>query len=232
MTMHICDDDLHDFAGCELAPAAMEAVALHLDGCAECRVRAEPLLALTTRLATLPRQADPAADGWCALHTRLVRMEAASAPAAVPVGKVVSLPARRRRAPLPAWVPQAAAAALLLGAGFGGGRLSGTPDSREAMLVTADTVATAMSAAIRVQRAGTEYVAAVAHFVVAARGGDSLVAAQGREATIAACYGATRELTRMPGDDSSAVRLFRSASITRNGSAPLPDSAGRAGVMF
>jgi anti-sigma factor RsiW len=233
MTMHISDDDLHDYAGCELAPDAMEAVALHLDGCAECRARAEPLLALTARLTTLPGQAEPAADGWCALHARLVLLEAASAPAAVPVGKVVSLDAhRRRRASLPAWVPQAAAAALLLGIGFGGGRLSGTPDHREAMLVAADTVATAMSAAIRVQRAGTEYVAAVAHFVAATRGGDSLVAAQGREATIAACYGATRELTRMPDDDSAAVRLFRSASLTRNGPVPLPDTAARAGVMF
>lgn len=233
MTMHISDDDLHDYAGGELPPPAMEAVALHLDGCADCRARAEPLLALTARLAALPREAAPLADGWCALHARLVLDEAGAVPAAVPVGKEVSLDAhRRRRAALPAWVPQAAAAAVLLGIGFGGGRLSGTPSSREAMLVAADTVATAMSAAIRVQAAGSEYVAAVAHFVAASRGGDSLIAAQGREATIAACYGATRELTRMPDDDSAAVRLFRTASRTRNGPAPAPDTVGRTGVMF
>lgn len=232
MTMHISDDDLHDYAGGELPPQAMEAAALHLDGCAECRARAEPLLALTARLAALPREAAPVADGWCALHARLV-LEEAGASAPIPVGKVVSLDSHRaRRAAFSGWVPQAAAAALLLGIGFGGGRLSGAPHSREAMLMAADTVATAMSAAIRVQAAGSEYVAAVAHFVAASRGGDSLVAAQGREATIAACYGATRELTRMPGDDSSAVRLFRTASITRNGPAPAPDTAARAGVMF
>ncbi len=232
MTMHISDDDLHDYAGGELPPQAMEAVALHLDGCADCRARAEPLLALTARLAALPGEAAPLADGWCALHARLV-LEEAGAAASIPVGKVVSLDAHRaRRASLPRWVPQAAAAALLLGIGFGGGRLSGAPHSREAMLVAADTVATAMSAAIRVQAAGSEYVAAVAHFVAASRGGDSLIAAQGREATIAACYGATRELTRMPDDDSSAVRLFRTASITRHGPVPAPDTAVRAGVMF
>jgi hypothetical protein len=152
--------------------------------------------------------------------------------AAVPVAKVVSLDAHRRRRALPAWVPQAAAAALLLGIGFGGGRLSGTPTGRDAILVAADTVATAMQAAVRVQRAGTEYVAAVAQFVAATRGGDSLVAAQGREATIAACYGATRELTRLRGDDSSAVRLFRTASVTRHGPTPPPDTAPAAGVMF
>lgn len=233
MTMHISDDDLHDYAGGELDPGAMDRVAAHLDGCADCRARAEPLLALTARLAALPRLATPAADGWCALHARLVLQEAAAAPAAVPVRKVVSLDAhRRRRAVLPAWMPQAAAAALLLGIGFGGGRLSGTPASRDAILVAADTVATAMQAAVLVQRAGTEYVAAVAQFVAATRGGDSLAAAQGREATIAACYGATRELTRLRGDDSSAVRLFRTASVTRHGPTPPPDSAPAAGVMF
>ena len=232
MTMHISDDDLHDYAGGELPPQAMDAVALHLEGCADCRARAEPILALTARLAALPRLATPAADGWCALHARLVREEAASAPA-VAMGKVVSLDAHRsRRAAFPAWVPQAAAAALLLGIGFGGGRLSGTANSREAMLVAADTVATAMAAAVRVQRAGTEYVAAVAHFVAASRGGDSLIAAQGREATIAACYGATRELTRLRDDDSSAVQLFRTASIALHGPTPPRDTAPGAGVIF
>lgn len=232
MTMHISDDDLHDYAGGELSPAAMDEAALHLDACAECRARAEPLLALTARLAALPRLAMPASDGWCALHARLVREEAAAAPPALPAATVVSLDAHRRRRGLSGWVPQAAAAALLLGIGFGGGRLSGTSDSREAMLVAADTVATAMAAAVRVQRAGTEYVAAVAHFVAATRGGDSLTSAQGREATIAACYGATRELTRLRDDDSAAVRLFRTASVTRNGPASPPDSAPARGVMF
>lgn len=232
MTMHISHDDLHDYAGGELDPAGMDRVAAHLEGCADCRARAEPLMALTARLAALPRAATPAADGWCALHARLVREEMAAAAPAVPVDRVVPLDAHRRRRALPAWVPQAAAAALLLGIGFGGGRLSGTPTGRDAILVAADTVATAMQAAVRVQRAGTEYVAAVAQFVAATRGGDSLAAAQGREATIAACYGATRELTRLRGDDSSAVRLFRTASVTRHGPTPPPDTAPAAGVMF
>lgn len=233
MTMHISDDDLHDYAGGELALPAMEAVALHLESCAECRARAEPLLALTARLAALPRAATPATDGWCALHARLVAEEAAIAPAAVAVGKVVSLAAhRKKRAALPTWMPQAAAAVLLLGIGFGGGRLSGTPGSRDAVLVAADTVATAMAAAVRVQRAGTEYVAAVAHFVAASRTGDSLVAAQGREATIAACYGATRELTRLRDDDSSAVQLYRTASVTRHGPTPPAETPRGEGVMF
>jgi anti-sigma factor RsiW len=229
MTTHISDDDLHDYAGGELDAAAMDAVASHLEGCAECRARAEPLVALTVRLAALPRLAAPAADGWCALHARLV-LEEAAASAPAPAPQVVSLDERRRRVRMPAWMPQAAAAALLLGIGFGGGRLSGAPNGRGAMLVAADTVATAMHAAVAVQRAGTEYVAAVAQFVAAAGGGDSLAAAQGREATIAACYGASRELTRLRTDDSSAVRLFRTASVTRHGPTPPPDTAP--GVMF
>lgn len=230
MTMHLSEDQLHDYAGGELAPAEMESVAAHLEVCAQCTAQAEPLLALTARLSALPRAASPAADGWPALRARLQAEEAACAPAPVSVAKVVSLDAHRRRRAMPAWVPQAAAAALLLGIGFGGGRLSGAPGAAEAALA-ADTLATAMEAAVRVQRAGTEYVAAVAQFVAFA-GRDTLAAGQGREAAIAACYGATRELTRLRDDDSSAVRLFRTASTTRHGPTPPPDTAPRAGVLF
>lgn len=237
MTMHIRDEDLNDYAGGELSAEAMDAVARHLERCGECRHRAEPLLALTARLWALPREAAPAADGWCALHARLVaeeraeaHREAGSATRTAPSG-VISLDARRRRAPFAGWVPQAAAAALLLGIGFGGGRLSGSPDGRDAVLVAADTVATAMQTALLVQRAGTDYVAAVAHFVAAARGGDSLAAARGREATFAACYGASRELTRLRPGDSAAVRLQRAAAESRHGSAPPPDTP-RVAVVF
>jgi anti-sigma factor RsiW len=229
MTMHLSEDQLHDYAGGELAPAEMASVAAHLEICAQCTAQVEPLLALTARLSALPRVATPAADGWPALRARLLADEAASAPAAVPVTKVVSLDAHRRRA-VPAWVPQAAAAALLLGVGFGGGRLSGAPSAAEAALA-ADTLATAMQAAVRVQRAGTEYVAAVAQLVAFA-GRDTLMADQGREAAIAACYGATRELTRLRDADSSAARLFRTASTERHGPTPPPDTAPRAGVLF
>lgn len=234
MTMHLSDDDLHDYAGGELPPDGMARVAAHLDDCAACRALAEPLVALTARLAALPRLAAPPADGWAALRARLAAEAAACPPAAVPTGRVASLDAHRRRRGrrLSGWVPQAAAAAVLLGIGFGGGRLSGPADASAAMEIAADTVATAMQAAVRVQRAGTEYVAAVAQFVAATRDGDSLVAAQGREATIAACYGASRELTRLRDGDSSAVRLLRTASMTRHGPATPPDTAPQPGVMF
>lgn len=232
MTMHLTDDDLNDYAGGELSPGRMEEAAAHLDACADCRARAEPLIALTARLAALPRLAQPAGDGWQALQARLRAEEAASA-APLPVATVISLDAHRRRRPvLAGWMPRAAAAALLLGVGFGGGRLSGASGSAGAVLIAADTVATAMEAAVRVQRAGTEYVAAVAQFVAASRGGDSLMAAQGREATIAACYGAARELTRLASDDSSAAQLYRTAAHTRESPAPVTDTLAFVGVMF
>lgn len=222
MTMHLSDDDLHDFAGGELSPERMEQAAAHLDVCARCRTLAEPLIALTARLAALPRAGDTDRDLWPALQARLA---AEARPAQVPVTRVISLADERsRRHGLPRWVARAAAAAALFTLGFGGGRLSGTGDTTR-LLAAADTVATAMDAAIRVQQAGTEYVAAVAHFVAATRGGDSLVAQQGREATIAACYGASRELTRMRHDDSSAVRLFRTAATTRAVPADTPRTA-------
>ncbi len=225
MTMHLSEDELHDFAGGELSPRRMEEAAAHLDACADCRAAAEPLIALTARLCALPRAGDPADDLWPALQARLA---AEVRPAQVPVTKVVSLDAHRKRRALPAWAAHAAAAAVVFTVGFGGGRLSGSPDAGAAVLVAADTVVTAMEAAVRVQRAGSEYVAAVAHFVAATRGGDSVVAAQGREATIAACYGASRELTRLRNDDSSAVRLFRTAATTR---AVQPDTPSTS-VMF
>jgi anti-sigma factor RsiW len=227
MTMHLSEDELHDFAGGELPPVRMAQAAAHLDACADCRAAAEPLIALTARLATLPRAGDPAGDLWPALHARLA---AEGRPAQVPVTKVISLEEHRaKRRALPAWAAHAAAAAVVFTLGFGGGRLSGSPDAGASLLAAADTVATAMDAAMRVQRAGTEYVSAVAHFVAATRGGDSVVAAQGREATIAACYGASRELTRMRNDDSSAIRLFRTAATTR---AVRADTPAAAAVIF
>lgn len=222
MTMHLSQDELHDFAGGELPPERMAAAAAHLEGCAPCRAAAEPLIALTARLAALPRAGDPAGDLWPALQARLA---AEARPAQVPVTRVISLDARRKRRALPSWAAHAAAAAVVFTIGFGGGRLSGTSDAGAAVLAAADTVATAMDAAILVQRAGSEYVAAVAHFVAASRGGDSVAAAQGREATIAACYGASRELTRLRNDDSSAIRLFRTAATTRAVRADTPSAA-------
>ncbi|HEX6368325.1 MAG TPA: zf-HC2 domain-containing protein [Longimicrobium sp.] len=224
--MHLSEDDLHDYAGGELSPERMAGAAAHLDACAACRAAAEPLIALTARLAALPRAADTAGDLWPALQARLAADER---PAHVAVTKVISLDERRKRRMVPAWAAHAAAAAVVFTLGFGGGRLSGTGDAA-VMLAAADSVATAMEAAVRVQRAGTEYVAAVAQFVAFSRGRDSLSVAQGREATIAACYGASRELTRLRGDDTSAVNLFRTAATTRHG-ALQPDTPS-ASVMF
>lgn len=226
MTMHLSQDDLHDYAGGELSPEGMARAAAHLDVCDHCRAAAEPLIALTARLAALPRAGDPADDLWPALQARLM---AAGRPAQVPVTRVISLDAHRKRRIMPAWAAHAAAAAVVFTLGFGGGRLSGTGDA-VTVLAAADTVATAMDAAIRVQRAGTEYVAAVAQFVAFSRGRDSLSVAQGREATIAACYGASRELTRLRNDDTSAMNLFRTAATTRHG-ALQPDTPS-ASVMF
>jgi anti-sigma factor RsiW len=228
MTTHPSDDDLHDFAGGELAPQRREEVAAHLEACAPCRAAARPLLALTARLAALPAMAEPAADLWPALHSRIAGAEPDER--RVPVAKVISLTERRPRRPLPVWAGRAAAAAALFTVGFGGGRWSGTPDAGDAMLLAADTVATAMEAAAQVDLAGTAYVAAVAHWVSTASGRDSVETAEGRAATIEACYGASRELTRLRTDDSSAVRLFRTAAAALQGAVP-PDTP-RISAMF
>ena len=50
----------------------MAGAAAHLDVCDACRAAAEPLIALTARLAALPRAADTAADLWPSLHARLL----------------------------------------------------------------------------------------------------------------------------------------------------------------
>lgn len=208
---HVSEEDLHEFAGGELPPERRDEVAAHLEACACCRAAAEPLLALTARLSALPRLAEPETDPWPALHARLASGQASyRAPAAT----VISLDQRRARRKLPAWAARAAAAAAVFAVGFGGGRLTGTSGTGGVVLAP-DTVVTALQAAGVVQRAGAEYVAAVARFVALSRGGDTVAAAQGREAALAACRGAARELTLLRPDDSLAVRLLGTAVTQR-----------------
>ncbi|HEX8693981.1 MAG TPA: zf-HC2 domain-containing protein [Longimicrobium sp.] len=209
MNEHYGEATLHDYADGTLPPGDEAAVAAHLATCGECRGRVERVRALTAALGALPRRAEPACDLWPGVEARTVEPDRRVIPFPAAVA-----PFHRRSAPSAAW-QRAAAAVLLFVGGVGIGRTTTAAAGPDPAL-PAETPATAMEAAARVQRAGTEYVAAVAAFAALTGQAEPAELAQGREAALAAMYGAAKELTRLPSRDSSASTIYRTVSSTRH----------------
>jgi len=202
MTMHPTEAELHDHADGLLEDGDAARMEAHLAACGECAAFSARVRSLAAALSALPRAGDPARDLWPEVAERTVD---------APRG-VIPFPtaaARARRAPSrTAALQRAAAAALLFIGGVGVGRVTGARAEPE-------QPATAMEAAARVQRAGTEYVAAVAAFTSFTHSASQGEMAQGRDAAFAAMYGAAKELTRLPAPDSSATEIYRTVSGTR-----------------
>ena len=142
---------------------------------------------LTRSLGSLPKEAAPARDLWPAIAARI-----AAGPAA-PV----------RRPPL----LRLAATVLLFVSGVAVGHVWGRSSA-------ADAPATRhpLAAAEEVQRAGTEYVAALAALRGETR---SEVRTQGREAAFSTLYGAAHELSRLSPGNPAARQILTSASRAR-----------------
>lgn len=144
---------------------------------------------LAARLGNLAREAEPARDLWPGIEARI------SGPATAP---------RPRR---PAALLRLAAAVLIFVSGVAVGRVWDGSGSAPAPPVR-DPLATAAE----VQRAGTEYVAAVA----ALRGEPrSEIRDQGREAALSTLVGAAHEIARMSPENESASQLLSTASRAR-----------------
>ncbi|HWM93777.1 MAG TPA: hypothetical protein VN493_23665 [Thermoanaerobaculia bacterium] len=146
---------------------------------------------LSTRLGSLPKEAEPARDLWPGIEARILD------------GRTV-IPARRRASAL----LRLAAALLIFVSGLAVGHVWG----RNA--ATSDSAARRhpLAAAEEVQRTGTEYVAAVAALREETR---SEVRTQGREAAFSTLYGAAHELARQSPNDADASQLLNSASRAR-----------------
>lgn len=133
-------------------------------------------------IARLPREAAPARDLWPEIEARLNQ----------------PLPVRRRS---PRFL-RLAAAVLLFASGVAVGHVWGRSSAGPSATVQAQGP---LAPATEVQRAGTEYVAALAALQREPR---AEVRGQGREAAFAAMFGAAHELTRLtPEDDTESEVL-------------------------
>jgi anti-sigma factor RsiW len=210
MTMHPTEAELHDHADGLLPEADAARMDAHLAECGECAAFVARVHSLTAALSALPRAGDPARDLW---------PEVAARTTDAPEGVIPfpSAAARTRREPSRSVVLQRVAAAVLLFAGgVGVGRVTGArPEPAPQPIAAVEQPASPMEAAARVQRAGTEYVAAVAAFASFTGTASERDIMQGREAAFAAMYGAAKELTRVPAQDSSATEIYRTVSGTR-----------------
>jgi hypothetical protein len=158
------------------------------------------LEALAARLGNLSREAEPARELWPGIEARIAGTATASQP-------------RRSVATL----LRLAAAVLIFVSGVAVGR--GWDRSASA---PAPPVHDPLASASAVQRAGTEYVAAVA----ALRGEPRAeVRDQGREAALSTLVGAAHEIARMLPENESASQLLSTASRARQAAGR---TAGRA----
>jgi hypothetical protein len=139
-------------------------------------------------LDRLPREAAPARDLWPEIESRLH-------------------PPARRRASRLLRLAAAAAAVLLFVSGVAVGRLWGSAE-RPATVRSEGPLAPATE----VQRAGTEYVAALAALRREPR---AEVRVQGREAAFATLFGAAHELTRLTPEDDTEPEILSTVSEGR-----------------
>lgn len=130
---------------------------------------------------------------------------------------------------LGAWLSVAAAGVVLFAAGIAVGEYHGA--RRIAAALDAENQPDVRHAAALVQRAGTDYVTAVAKLAdVAASGKDANEASQGREVAVSALRAAAVELQHVAPDDPLALRILdvvRPASLDSS-----PTSAGRRVIWY
>lgn len=139
----------------------------------------------------LPREAAPDRDLWPEIQARLTAQP-------VPV---------RRRSPL---LLRLAAALLLFAGGVAVGHVWGRSSVEPPAAVQADSP---LAPATEVQRAGTEYVAALAALRREPR---AEVRGQGREAALSALVGAAHELARLAPGDAAASEVLSTVSQARD----------------
>jgi hypothetical protein len=178
MNEHVADEQLDAYVDGELGADDRATVDAHLMVCDLCRHRREALARLVHEIGALPRESAPST--W-------VR---ASVIQATTTGQTL-----KHSRPRSSVIIRGIAASFAAAAIFLAGRLSASPQ-----LATAQATEQA-PAAMAVQRAGTEYVAALARLSAERDSLATPVLEQGQEAGLAALYAAASEFTRLvPGD--------------------------------
>lgn len=120
-------------------------------------------------------------------------------------------PAGRRRRLLlpPSWIAAGIAAALaLFTSGVAVGQWLGTRETADALAQIQGSDDAAESA-LRVQRAGSAYVAALTQLVEAADSASASEATQAREVALAALWAAANEIVRLAPDDPVTGQILR-----------------------
>lgn len=156
------------------------------------------------RLGGLPREARPARDLWPMVAARIAADQG-----------FAPLPRRRR---LGRVLTQIAAALVIFAAGVLAGRQWDARPATEPVPTLAQ--ASPLAAAAEVQRAGTEYVAALASLRRLEGAGHSLAKEQGCEAAMSTLYGAAHELTKLSPDDQGARQILQTVAVTRSTAQP------------
>lgn len=159
------------------------------------------------RLADLPLEAEPARDLWPEVAARIAR------------------PEHRAARPRSRFFVQTAAALLLFIGGVAIGHRWGAAGRTAAGVRLARDP---LAAAAEVQRTGTEYVAALRSLAECTAGPGTRE--QGREAALAAFYGAAHELVRLAPGDAGASEILDAVSECRE--APRPERPPGRTVRF
>jgi hypothetical protein len=192
MNRHLTDEEILDLLapGVEADPGVRD----HLVACDACRTRIESERTLSDRVAELPLAKDTPGDLWPTLRARLA------------TAKYCSVRPKRSRITL----LQAAAAVAIFFLGALAGRTLDA-DSGPRWSASNDP----LMAAAEVQRTGTAYVAAVAHFGDVVADSAPGAAGQARDVALAAVHGAAFELARLHPDDPTAGEILALARDRR-----------------
>lgn len=193
MNRHLTEREILDLLAHGVKPEGE--VREHLEACPECRTRLEAEEPLAARLDALPGELDPPRDLWPLVTSRIE--DEGSRPRNGRFGWT-----------RPALRAAAAIAIFVLGAAVG--RTLGPASPDDGRYAVEDPLA----AAAEVQRAGTDYVAAVARFRAVA-GTSSPVADQARDVALAAVHGAAWELSRLRPGDATAREILALARASR-----------------
>lgn len=194
MNRHLTEEQILDL----LAPGAQRGpeIRRHLAGCPECRARLESEEPLSERLDALAREVDPPRDLWPDVRKGIAEEGRRRAVDGNGAG------GGRSRWVRPALQAAAAAAVFALGTAVGRSLPSGTPEAGPG------TAADPLVAAADVQRAGTEYVAAIARFRATASDAPAPAVDQARDVVLATVHGAAWELARLSPRDPTARDLM------------------------